>query len=310
MGGNQDSPVTVTTNANNVFREPPGLPRSTSRQQASPPALPPADQSGSSAGRLPIRRRPLTLPDAARNSVVDETVPGAPSSSSTPRATGVGVRHLELVSRGEFREFLVAGQGRCETEEGQEVASLSLVSDGVGGSRRARRSIVRSSSDAGRGARWIRCRAWRYAGRCRGCAARPVDRRSGGPYLRGSCQVGAFVGRVVNEWRGCPGPAAVAPGCRGRWRRRRRARGVSPGHRTGRAVCCPSCRGRPDCARSAIPPFCADGGRVHDGGGPVQLTSTAELVQHGQVQSPPQSGFGPRGEPAMCGGWRYAERLG
>ncbi|MEV6991152.1 hypothetical protein AB0N87_18305, partial [Streptomyces sp. NPDC093228] len=32
---------------------------------------------------------------------------------------------LELVSRGEFRELLVAGQGCCESEKGQEVAALS-----------------------------------------------------------------------------------------------------------------------------------------------------------------------------------------
>lgn len=55
--------------------------------------------------------------------------------------------------------------------------------------------------------------------------------------------------------------------------------------------------------------FVADGGRVDDGRGPVQLTMGPELVQNGLVQSPPQPGLSPRREPAVCGSRRNPERL-
>lgn len=45
-------------------------------------------------------------------------------------AMGIRYRDQEGVSRGEFRELLVAGQGGGQAEEGEEVGALSLVSDG------------------------------------------------------------------------------------------------------------------------------------------------------------------------------------
>ncbi|MDQ1005618.1 transposase [Streptomyces sp. V4I23] len=172
-----------------------------------------------------------------------------------------------------------------------------------------RRSTVRSSSGAGRDARWTRCRAWRCAGRCPARAATSASRRSGTPCRHGACRGGVYGDRASSGWRVCPGPAAAAPGCHERSRQRRQERGVSLARRTVRGACCPSCPGRPDCARSAIPLFRTDRGRVHDRRGPVHLTTGPEFVQNGPMQPPPQPVLGPSGEPAVRGGRRDTESL-
>src|SRR6185437_15353951 len=52
------------------------------------------------------------------------------SYPARPPSSFTGAESLDLVSRGEFGEFLVAGEGRCQGDEGQEVAGVALVAQG------------------------------------------------------------------------------------------------------------------------------------------------------------------------------------
>jgi hypothetical protein len=137
----------------------------------------------------------------------------------------------------------------------QEPPSKSFPAEpGIRQSASRRTWCVRSSTGTGRGDRYARCRGERSSGRCLVRAATVGECRSRSPCRREAFPVCAG---VVRAWTSLPEslPPTVAASC---------CRGCSPrshprpvgfhSFRTGRGSSIPSCRGRPDWGRSAIPP--------------------------------------------------------
>ncbi len=95
--------------------------------------------------------------------------------------------------------------------------------------------------------------------------------------------------------------------CRGCCRPRRQREGAVRSRPTGCASWNPACPGPQGSDLCVRPLFSADVGGVEDGAGDIDEAGVVEPMQHGFVQTTPDTGSRPDQEPAVSRRLRYAE---